>query len=65
MYHENVGLLGRYATRGGAGDVELAIEYYRKALETIPRDSAADPTSLQSLKRKAEARIAKLRNSGG
>lgn len=42
------------------GDIDLAIKYYRKTLEMIPKDTKADKAALESLKRGATENLKKL-----
>jgi len=42
------------------GDKELAITYYRKALEAIPKDTAADKGRLERIKTGAEQKLKEL-----
>jgi len=49
-----------FQTRGGEGDLEKAIQYYRKSLEAIPNDPRPDKSFLEQLKANAEQRIPQL-----
>ncbi len=42
------------------GDIDLAIKYYKKTLEMIPKDKKADKTALENLKRSATENLNKL-----
>lgn len=42
------------------GDIDLAIKYYKKTLEMIPKDTKADKTLLENLKRGATENLKKL-----
>jgi tetratricopeptide (TPR) repeat protein len=42
------------------GDIDLAIKYYKKTLEMIPKDTKADKTALENLKRGATENLKKL-----
>jgi CubicO group peptidase (beta-lactamase class C family) len=42
------------------GDIDLAIKYYTKTLEMIPKDMKADRTTLQNLERSAAENLKKL-----
>ena len=43
---------------------ELAVTYYRKALEAIPKDSRPDKEFLEQLKRGAEEKLKELDKAG-
>ncbi|UCE40881.1 MAG: serine hydrolase [Candidatus Aminicenantes bacterium] len=42
------------------GDIDLAIKYYKKTLEMIPKDKKADKTTLENLKRGATEKLKEL-----
>lgn len=42
------------------GDIDLAIKYYKKTLEMIPKDTKADKTLLENLKKGATENLTKL-----
>lgn len=42
------------------GNVDLAIKYYEKALETIPKDTKADKGFLERLKQSTTEKLKKL-----